>query len=215
MSTAMAVWAGSDNATLPVDPTATLVPTQPTPLRPPVSKSQYVPGANPVGTVTVSVVLSRLIATNPFVLGVVILQKHHGFVGRHESPGSRRELAPGWSVGIELRDVLPVETAELVADSNERELGDVRRAAGAICLAEIIDRLQCVVSAAAHLEEPVRNRPPFRAHRRVHERQDAVELHLLDVFSRVDAKAGDAEAREHDQITGDLLSYRRQPGVEI
>src|SRR5206468_4164415 len=36
-------------------------------LRPPVSRSQYVPGAKPVGTVTASVVPSRLIATNPLL----------------------------------------------------------------------------------------------------------------------------------------------------
>src|SRR6267142_7032298 len=45
--------------------------------------------------------------------------------------------------------------------------------------------------------------------------EDTVELHLLDVLRRVDAKSGHAEPGEAEQVVGDLLADGGEPGVQI
>ncbi|OLC42554.1 MAG: hypothetical protein AUI89_02595 [Gemmatimonadetes bacterium 13_1_40CM_3_65_8] len=35
------------------------------------------------------------------------------------------------------------------------------------------------------------------------------------MFRGVDAKSGDAEAREHEEIVGDLLAHGGEPGIQI
>ena len=111
--------------------------------------------------------------------------------------------------------MLAVQLPEFVADAGERELGDVRRAAGAVALAEVVGRRQCLSSTARNLEEDVRSRFPFADERVVDPRQDVVELDLLNVLRGIDAKSCDAEPREHHQIVGDLLPDGREPGVEV
>jgi len=46
--------------------------------------------------------------------------------------------------------------------------------------------------------------PRLGDHRRVHDGEDLVQFHLLDVFGGVDAEPGDAHAGEGDQVAGDL-----------
>ncbi len=111
--------------------------------------------------------------------------------------------------------MLSADVSELVADADEGEFRDVRRAAGSVRFAEEIARCQRFARPGAHFEKVVRNRAAFGRHRGIDDRENVVELHLLNVFRGVDAKAGDAEPREHDQVPGDLLSDRREAGVEI
>ena len=42
------------------------------------------------------------IADAALMLGIVVLEEHHGFVGRHQSPRGWRELVPGRTVGVQL-----------------------------------------------------------------------------------------------------------------
>src|SRR2546421_3897592 len=111
--------------------------------------------------------------------------------------------------------MLSPDAADLVADAHERELGDVGCAARAVRFAEVIARRQGLTRTAAHLQEVIWARPSLCCDRRVDDRENVVELHLLDVLRRIDAEARDTQARQHDQVAGDLLSYRWQPGVQV
>src|SRR5207237_2986033 len=104
---------------------------------------------------------------------------------------------------------------ELAPYAEERESGDVGGAAGAVTLAEVYGRRERLARPADDLQEIIRDRPSLRAQRGIDERENGVELNLLDVLRGVDAEASDAQARERDQVAGDLLADRGQTGVEI
>src|SRR6476646_3424379 len=109
--------------------------------------------------------------------------------------------------------MLPADVSEFVADADESEFRDVRGTTGSVRLAEEITRSQRFARPGAHFKKVVRNRAAFGRHRGIDDRENVVELHLLNVFRGVDAKAGDAEPRQHDQVPSDLLSDRREAGV--
>ncbi len=149
------------------------------------------------------------------MLRVVVLQEHHGLVRGHQPPGRLREPVARCAARVELRDVLPVHLPELVADANEGEFRDVGCASRAVPHTVEVPWPQRLASAADDFQEHVRQRPPFAGERLVHPVDDVVELHLLDVLGGVDAKSLDAEASEHDQVVGESLPHRLQPGVEV
>ncbi len=87
--------------------------------------------------------------------------------------------------------------------------------AAPVRLAVVVPRRQRLAAAADDLQEPVGNRASFGGHRGVDEREDAVELHLLDVLGRVDTEARDPEAGERDQVARDLLLDARLARVQV
>ena len=70
-----------------------------------------------------------VIPDSAVALRVMILEKHHGFIGRHQPPRRLGELVPRGPGGVELSDPLPTVAQELVADAAELELSDVGGAA--------------------------------------------------------------------------------------
>src|SRR5206468_96755 len=147
------------------------------------------------------------VADAAVVLGVVILQEHHRLVGRHDPPRLLGELIAGTAVGIELGNVFAVELAEFVAHPDKREFGDVGGPAGAVAFAEVVVRAERLAYAVPNdLEKNVGTRFAFSDHRVVDGAQNLVQVHLLDVFRRIDPESGDAEPRQRDQIAGDLLT---------
>jgi len=149
------------------------------------------------------------------VLCFVVLEEDHRLVRRQEPPRDLGELAARRSVRVELGDVLSAVVEELVADAGEGELRDVGGAAGRVGLAEVVARGERLARAAHDLEVPVRDRPALGGHRGIHDVEDRVEIHLLDVLRRVDAEARHAEPGQHDEVAGDLLPDRRPGRVEV
>src|SRR5579859_1122223 len=80
------------------------------------------------------------VAQAAVVLRVVTLEEHDRLIRRHQPPRRGGELVARWTIGIELRDVLAIDVAELVADAGESELGDVGGAARAVTFAIIVLR---------------------------------------------------------------------------
>src|SRR2546425_9227971 len=113
------------------------------------------------------------------MLSVVVLQEDNGLVGGHDAPCRLRELIPGRAVRIQLRDVLAIDPAELVADADERELRDVGGPARVVALAEIVPRRESFAAATDDLEKDVRQRSAFSRERRVHTPEDVIQLDLL------------------------------------
>src|SRR5258705_7109394 len=104
---------------------------------------------------------------------------------------------------------------EFVAHADERELGDVGGAAGAVAFSEIIMRCKRLSAAANDFEEYVRKLSALSRQPAVQAFEDIVELHLLNVLRRVDAESGHAEAGEREQVVGDLLADGGEAGVQV
>ena len=111
--------------------------------------------------------------------------------------------------------MLAIDAAEFVADADERELGDVGGATRAVALAVVILRRERLAAAARDFQIHVGPRLSCGGHRVVDDAQDLVEVHLLNVLGRIDAEAGHAEARQHDEVRRDLLADGHELGPQI
>src|SRR5258705_12053264 len=104
---------------------------------------------------------------------------------------------------------------EFVAHADERELGDVGGAAGAVAFSEIIMRCKRLSAPSDDFEEYVRKLSALSRQPAVQAFEDIVKLHLLDVLRRVDAEPRHAEPIEGEQVVGDLLVNARVPRVQV
>src|SRR2546427_54622 len=130
----------------------------------------------------------------------MILEEYDGLIRRHDAPRRLRKLVAGRAVGIQLRDVLAIDAAELVANADKCELGDVGGAARAVAFPEVVSWRERFATAADDFEKDVRQRSAFARQRGVHATQNVIELHLLDMLRCVDTKSGHTQTREHERL---------------